>query len=87
LPAVDIRRSARHESESSNLVSFVSLFLGLVVGSQTVVLDVAEPVARVEILLDGYQAAAGGEFSWFWETRRRTAVTHLPIRCGNISRA
>jgi len=35
------------------LISFVSLFLGLVVGHQTVAVQVAEPVARVEVLLDG----------------------------------
>lgn len=35
------------------MVSFLSLFLGLVVGHQTVAVEVAEPVARVEILLDG----------------------------------
>jgi hypothetical protein len=35
------------------MVSFLSLFLGLVVGHQTVTVEVVEPVAHVEILLDG----------------------------------
>lgn len=40
------------------MVSFLSLFLGLVVGHQTVAVEVAEPVARVEILLDGRSVKA-----------------------------
>ncbi len=35
------------------MVTFVSLFLGLVLGVQTVAVQVAEPVARVDLLLDG----------------------------------
>lgn len=38
------------------MVSFVSLFLGLVLGTQTVAVQVADPVYRVEILLDGKPA-------------------------------
>jgi hypothetical protein len=39
------------------LVTFVSLFLGLGLGNQTVAVQVAEPVARVEILLDDKPSA------------------------------
>ncbi len=46
------------------MVSFVSLFLGLVVGYQTVELKVAEPVARVEILLDGEEVASFEAPDW-----------------------
>lgn len=46
------------------MISFVSLFLGLVVGYQTVALKVAEPVARVEILLDGHQVTAFDTPPW-----------------------
>ena len=38
------------------MVSFVSLFLGLVVGYQTVTVKVADPVESVEILIDGRAA-------------------------------
>jgi hypothetical protein len=44
---------SRTHSEAFDVVSFLSLFLGLVFGYQTVALEVAEPVARVELLLDG----------------------------------
>ena len=40
------------------MVSFVSLFLGLVMGFQTVAVQVADPVARVTILLDGQAIAS-----------------------------
>ena len=39
------------------MVSFISLFLGLVLGPQTVAVQVAAPAARVEIHLDGQLAA------------------------------
>jgi hypothetical protein len=46
------------------LVSFISLFLGLVVGFQTVAVEVAVPVARVEILLDGSSVKAFDSPPW-----------------------
>jgi hypothetical protein len=39
------------------LVNFESLFLGLVLGTQTVMVQVADPVERVELLLDGQSVA------------------------------
>lgn len=45
-------------------MSFVSLFLGLVVGFQTVAVQVAEPVARVEIELDGRKVASFDAPPW-----------------------
>lgn len=46
------------------MVSFVSLFLGLVLGPQMVIVQVADVVDRVEILLDGQLAIELMEAPW-----------------------
>lgn len=46
------------------MVSFVSLFLGLVLGPQTVAVQVAAPVTRVEIHLDGELVAEIAGAPW-----------------------
>lgn len=46
------------------MVAFVTLFLALTAGTQPMALAVEEPVARVEILLDGRQIAERTEGPW-----------------------
>ena len=49
------------------MIEFVSLLLGLVIGVQAVEVQVAEPVARVEMVLDGEVVAAAAEPPWSFD--------------------
>ncbi len=49
------------------IVAFVTVLLGLTAGARTIELAVAEPVARIEILLDGKAAGALTEEPWSLE--------------------
>ncbi len=49
------------------MITFISLFLGLVIGPHTIVLMVSEPVIRVEIVVDGSKVAELAGKPWSLE--------------------